>query len=152
MYAFFRKSLYFFICLLMLLSCGDDHGVEAEEMIHIYDRGVMSEFEEQLTSNGIEFRKEANGSILYKYKDKGIVSNIESNLLKETLLNKYSTSYGSKEDERLFIAELQNAGVIFWNRELMGKNWIFWNDKDDKRVKDIKERLYRTRLEQSKID
>jgi hypothetical protein len=131
---------------LACIGCsGDKTSVAAENGFRFFNPKLQMTFVSALEKEHIQFRKLEDGTVIYGVADEEKVKRIRNAVLESSFTPSYRF-----EDEKLqmrFVGQLRSQGVNFAIEIREGKNWITWSQRDDAKVRRIREQILDSRNE-----
>ena len=122
--------------VMLVVACGDvvpDGPLHAARMT---DRSQNEKLQLLLKAKGIYFRLEKDGYVLYGARDASVVREV----MHEITCKNRDTGITFGEDtekRRLFLGDLQKAGVPYKTKVVNGHEWIYWDLSDDAKVNKV---------------
>ncbi|MCF6325335.1 MAG: hypothetical protein L3J89_13620 [Gammaproteobacteria bacterium] len=132
-----------------VLAGGEKAGIEneLEEMVLFYDPKEQENFRSTLDKSNIQCRLDDDGAVWYKLKDRNRVELIEHEITLKYKFQIHSISYPNDDEAALFVNELEVNNIGYISRVRHGMKWYVWDEKDDFRVRSIRELVARMILE-----
>jgi len=129
------KLSYIAILLCVLISCGEDQK-ELELYYKFSDPEVQERFINELDSKQIYYRTDESGLVWFGAEDYSAVENIKRVIIADEY-RKNSVAFPENKYVQLFKDRLDGMGIRYQSRTHSGREYVYWEDRDDSRVKKV---------------
>lgn len=132
------KTLLFLFLFISFYSFAEQK--ELKNGFKFFDQEIQKTFINYLNDYKVPFVLKEDGYITYPTSYEALVSKIKITVLNKSF--KPSIHYEDKLLEKRFIDQLNKEGIVYGIEIRQGESWIFWSEKDEKKVDMIRENIW----------